>query len=141
MGFLTNEDYKVVCGEDALIVISQVDAANLLRAEKHAIGEISSYLFNRYDMTAAYQKQGEERSEYLVSMTCDVVLYHLIAAMPRKMGFDIRKERYEHIIDWLTLAQAGKVGLDVDFKTDENGNVTGLPSRFNPGEKNNYLPW
>ena len=138
MAFLNNEDYKVVCGEDALKVISQVDAANLLRAEKHAIGEISSYLLNRYNMTAAYEKQGDERNEHLVSITCDVALYHMIAAMPRRMGFEIRKERYDHIIEWLTLAQAGKVGLDIDLKTDENGNIIGFPSSYNPGEKNEW---
>ena len=138
MAFLSNEDYKVVCGEDALIVISQVDAANLLRAEKHAIGEISSYLLNRYDMTAAYEKQGDERNEYLVSITCDVALYHMIAAMPRRMGFEIRKERYDHIIEWLTLAQAGKVGIDIDLKTDEDGNIVGLPVRINSIKQQPY---
>jgi phage gp36-like protein len=123
--FLTTEDYKVVCGEDALIVINQADINNLQRAERHAVGEISSYLLNRYDMATAYTKTGDDRNEFLISLTCDVALYHLIAAMPKRMGYDIRKERYDRVIEWLNLAQKGNVSIELPLKTDSSGNETG----------------
>ncbi|MDR0789648.1 MAG: DUF1320 domain-containing protein [Bacteroidales bacterium] len=135
---MTNEDYKVVCGADALQVIDQSDQTNLERAERHAIGEIGSYLLNRYNMPLAYAKVGEERNEFLIALTCDVALWHLIAAMPRKMGYDIRKERYERAIEWLTLAQKGNVSIELPAKTDSSGNETGTGIRFGSIDPSQY---
>lgn len=48
-----------------------------------------------------------------------------IAAMPQKMGSEIRKERYERAIKWLEGVQAGKIIPDLPLATDEDGTPTG----------------
>ena len=50
--FITEEDYKVVIGDNALKVISQVSPENRTNAEAEAREEIAGYLRPKYDCTA-----------------------------------------------------------------------------------------
>ena len=47
--FITDEDYKVVIGEGALRIVTQVSAENRANAETEAIEEIAGYLRPKYD--------------------------------------------------------------------------------------------
>ena len=48
--FITEEDYKVVIGDNALKVISQVSPENRTNAEAEAREEIAGYLRPKYDI-------------------------------------------------------------------------------------------
>lgn len=123
--FITEEDYKVVIGEAALKVISQTDEANRANAETEAQEEISGYLRPKYDCVAIFAAEGDERNRQIVMYTCDIALYHMVSAMPQKMGSEVRKERYERAIKWLEGVQAGKIIPDLPCATDEQGNTVG----------------
>lgn len=123
--FITEEDYKVVIGEAALKVISQTDEANRANAETEAQEEISGYLRPKYDCVAIFAAEGDERNRQIVMYTCDIALYHMVSAMPQKMGSEVRKERYERAIKWLEGVQAGKIIPDLPCATDEQGNAVG----------------
>ena len=126
--FITDEDYKVVIGDQALKVISQVSEINRENAEKEAIEEISSYLRPKYDTEAVFQAQGNERNRLIVMYTADCALYHMCASIPQKMGMEIRKERYERAIKWLEGVQAGKIIPDIPLAIDpDSGEPTGIP--------------
>lgn len=122
--FITDEDYKVVIGDTALKVISQTDEANRNNAEAEAQEEISGYLRPKYDCSAIFSAEGSERNRQIVMYTCDIALYHMVSAMPQKMGSEIRKERYERAIKWLEGVQAGKIIPDLPLAVDEEGNST-----------------
>lgn len=122
--FITDEDYKVVIGDTALKVISQTDEANRNNAEAEAQEEISGYLRPKYDCSAIFSAVGSERNRQIVMYTCDIALYHMVSAMPQKMGSEIRKERYERAIKWLEGVQAGKIIPDLPLAVDEEGNST-----------------
>ena len=107
--FITDEDYKVVIGDQALKVVSQVSQENRANAETEAVEE------------------GTERNRLVVMYTCDIALYHMAASAPQKMGMEIRKERYERAIKWLEGVQAGKIVPDLPLATDEDGNPVGFP--------------
>lgn len=126
--FLTEEDYAAVCDTATLDVIQQSDEEIRQRAEKYAIEEISSYLRARYNMTVAYAATGTNRNPQLVMMTCDVALYHLIAWLPKKMGFEIRKERYDSVLKTLVDVH-NKLQMDLPTYTDP---VTGETDTGNP---------
>jgi phage gp36-like protein len=136
--FLTTEDYKTVVDEATLAVINQDSADNLARAESYAIDEVSSYLRSRYDMAAAYADTGDKRSKQLVMITCDVALYHLVSWLPRRIGYEIRKERYDAAIEWLVRVQQGKASPDLPPLLDDSGNDVGNPIKYGSWEKNNY---
>jgi phage gp36-like protein len=138
MSFLTTNDYKAVSNAQTLDVIHQSDEENLRRAEGYAIGEINSYLRDRYDTTKAFTATGEERNPYLVMITCDVALYHLTAWLPKRIGFEIREIRYKRAIEWLESVQAGKASSDIPPLTDEEGQDIGNPVRWGSQKKNRY---
>lgn len=111
--FLNNEDYKVVIGEAAFKVVSQASAVNVENAEAEAIEEISSYLRPVYDTDAIFAAKGNERNRLIAMYTADIVLYHLVASQPQRMGIEIRKERYDRAVKWLEGVQAGKIVPDL----------------------------
>ena len=133
MAFVTNQDYKVVIGEQALKVVSQVSQENRDNAEAEAVEEIRGYLRPKYDVEAIFcvgdgsAAAMESRNRLIVMYTCDIALYHMTASAPQKMGMEIRKERYERAIKWLEGVQAGKIVPDLPLATDEEGNPVGFP--------------
>lgn len=135
--FLTSEDYSAVTDAATLDVIQQSDEATRQRAEGYAIEEISSYLRARYDMTSAYSATGEERNQQLVMITCDVALYHLIAWLPKKMGFEIRETRYKSVISTLVDVH-NKLQMNLPLYTDSATGDTdaGNPVKYGSMKKN-----
>ena len=123
--FITQEDYKVVIGDDALKVISQVSPQNRANAEAEAMEEIAGYLRPKYDCEALFAAEGDGRNRLVVMYTCDIALYHMSAAMPQKMGSEIREERYKRAIEWLEGVQAGKIIPDLPLALDKDGEPAG----------------
>lgn len=119
--FITEQDYKVVIGDSALKVVSQTSETNRANAEAEAQEEIASYLRPTYDCNAIFSEQGDSRNRLIVMYTCDIALYHMVSAMPQKLGYDIRKERYDRAIKWLEGVQAGKIVPDLPLALDDNG--------------------
>lgn len=131
--FITDQDYKVVIGDQALKVISQVSQQNRNNAETEAIEEISGYLRPKYDVEAIFSVGDgsaaamEGRNRLIVMYTCDIAIYHMAASLPQKMGIEIRRERYERAVKWLEGVQAGKIVPDLPLAIDEDGNPVGFP--------------
>ena len=128
--FVTDQDYKIVIGEQALKVISQVSQDNRANAEAEAVEEISGYLRPKYDTNAIFAAEGEQRNHLIVMYTCDIAIYHMAASTPQKMGMEIRKERYERAIKWLEGVQLGKIIPDLPLATDDDGNPAALPFTY-----------
>lgn len=84
--FVTEDDYKVVVGDTALKVISQVSEKNRANAEAEAREEISGYLRPKYDCGAIFSAEGDNRNRLIVMYTCDIALYHMSASLPQKNG-------------------------------------------------------
>ena len=125
--FVTDQDYKVVIGEQALKVISQVSSENRENAETEAVEEVAGYLRPKYDTTTVFSATGKQRNKLVVMYVCDIALYHMTASAPQKMGMEIRKERYERAIKWLEGVQAGKIVPDLPLAMDEYGEPVGMP--------------
>lgn len=129
--FITDQDYLVVIGETALKTVSQASPENRDNAESQAQEEIASYLRPVYDTEAVFAAEEDKRNKLIVMYTCDIALYHMVSAMPQKMGSEIRKERYERAIKWLTGVQAGKIIPDLPRATDDDGLPGGSGVIFN----------
>lgn len=138
MNFLTTDDFNAVCDNATLEVIHQANTQNLARAEKYAIEEVSSYLRGRYDIAQAFDLMGEERNPQLVMITCDIALYHLVAWLPKRIGFEIRETRYKRAIVWLESVQNGKATPNLPTLTDTEGNDIGNPIRYGGWDKSKY---
>ena len=125
--FITDEDYRVVIGEQALKVVSQVSEKNRANAEVEAVEEIAGYLRPKYDTAAVFSASGSDRNRLVVMYVCDIAIYHMAASTPQKMGMEIRKERYERAVKWLEGVQAGKIVPDLPLAMDEYGEPVGIP--------------
>jgi Mu-like prophage protein gp36 len=137
MKFLIKEDFNSVCDSNTLSVIDQADENNLTTAELYAIEEISSYLRSRYNVTEVFSQSGENRNSQIVMICCDVALYHLIAWLPKRIGFEIREIRYKRAIEWLESVQAAKASPDLPCLKDNKGEDI-LPIRNGSWDKNIY---
>ena len=84
--FITDEDYKVVIGDQALKVVSQVSQENRANAETEAMEEMAGYLRPKYNTKAVFSAAGTDRNRLVVMYTCDIALYHMAASTPQKMG-------------------------------------------------------
>lgn len=133
--FITEEDYKVVIGDQALKVVSQISAENRENAEAEAIEEMAGYLRPKYDTAAIFTAAADKRNRLVVMYACDIALYHMAASTPQKMGMEIRKERYERAVKWLEGVQAGKIVPDLPIATDEEGNPVGIPLIYGSQKK------
>ena len=111
--FINKADYQVVIGETGLKVISQSSPENIANAELEAIEEISSYLRPVYDTETIFSAEGDSRNKLIVMYTVDIVLYHLVASQPQRIGYEIRKERYDRAIKWLEGVQSGRIIPDL----------------------------
>lgn len=136
--FVTDQDYKVVIGEQALKVVSQISAENRANAETEAVEEIAGYLRPKYDTGAVFSASGTQRNKLVVMYTCDIAIYHMTASTPQKMGMEIRKERYERAIKWLEGVQAGKIVPDLPLAIDEYGETIGIPMKYGSQKKQRY---
>ena len=123
--FVTDEDYRVVIGDAALKVISQVSPENRANAEYEAMEQIAGYLRPTYDCDTLFAAEEDARNRLVVMYTCDIALYNMSASLPQKMGSEIRKERYERAVKWLEGVQAGKIIPDLPIATDDDGTPTG----------------
>lgn len=118
--FLTDNDYAVVIGEEALKVVSRASAENRYNAEMEAVEEMAGYLRSSFDCDAIFTATGSARNPLVVMRAVDIALYHLVAAMPQKMGCEIRKERYDLAIKWLEGVQAGRIVPDLPAYSDKD---------------------
>lgn len=128
--FINEADYKVVIGDQALKVISQVSPENRANAEAEAIEEISGYLRPKYDCDAIFATETDARNRLVVMYTCDIALYHMSASMPQKMGSEIREERYKRAVTWLEGVQSGKIVPELPVVTDDDGEPINIPIRY-----------
>lgn len=137
--FLSDTDYITVAGKDSLKVLQQHDDENRLRAELAAIDEVKMYLASRYDTDAIFNAENDSRSALIVMITVDIALYHLVSALPGKMGHEIRETRYKRAVELLKDTQRGNVAADLPTKTGLDGEEDIYnPIRYNAGQKNNY---
>ena len=123
--FVTEEDYRVVVGDSALRVISQASAENRANAELEAMEEIAGYLRPKYDTQAIFQAEGEARNRLIVMYTADIALYHMVSAMPQRMGSEVRQERYERAIGWLKGVASGSIVPDLPTAQSEGEEQAG----------------
>ena len=122
--FITEEDYKVVIGDNALKVISQVSPENRTNAEAEAREEIAGYLRPKYDCTAIFSAQDEHRNRLIVMYTCDISLYHMSAAMPQRWEARYARNGMNGPSSGLKAYRPEKIVPDLPLAVGEDG----LPS-------------
>ena len=136
--FINPEDYKVVIGDAAFRTISQADPVLVENAEVEAVEEMSGYLRPVYDTDAVFSASGSDRNRLVVMYTADIALYHMSAALPQKMGAEIRKERYDRAIRWLEGVQSGRIVPDLPLAEDSSDGSGSIGTSWHSSPKLNH---
>ena len=136
--FINPEDYKVVIGESAFRTISQADPSIVENAGVEAVEEMSGYLRPVYDTGAIFSASGSDRNRLVVMYTADIALYHMSAALPQKMGSEVRKERYDRAIRWLEGVQSGRIVPDLPLAEDTDGGSGSIGTSWHSSPKLNH---
>ncbi len=120
MKFVTTQDIDVLIRADMLQHLIGSDTQLLGKAESAAIQKISNYLNTRYNTQKVFAAKGTDRDELLLMYVIDVMLYDLHSRInPRKIP-ELRRTRYNEVIQWLTDIQAGKIHPDLPELTAPN---------------------
>lgn len=130
--YVTENDY-VVIGPDSLTILQKSDATRREVAEQAAAQEIRGYLGSRYDLDAEYLRTDYTRNMKLVQVFCDLVLYALVCSLPQRMGYELRKQRYDDAMKWLQSAR--NMNLELPTFTDGTDSDSGNPLKFGSMEK------
>ncbi len=128
----------MVIGESAFKVISQADPDIVANAEFEAVEEVAGYLRPVYDTEAIFSASGDDRNRLVVMYTADIALYHMSAALPQKMGTEIRKERYDRAIKWLEGVQSGRIVPDLPVIEVADGNGAAIGTSFRSAPRLNH---
>lgn len=137
--FIELTDYKTVCGQRELDVITQSDPETRQRAERVAMEDVAGYLRPRYDVEKAFAAQGEARNPMLVQVTVDIALYYLVHWLPQNLALDRRQELYDEAVAWLTRVSKGTTMPDLPTYTGEDGETDASnPMRFGGMPPNVY---
>lgn len=88
--FLTEDDYRVVCDEDELDILTRSEPETRQKAERVAMEEVASYLRPRYDTEKAFAAEGDQRNAMLVQVTVNIALYYLVHWLPQNLALDGR---------------------------------------------------
>ena len=138
--FLEDRDYKVVCNDDTLDIITQSDEQTRRDAERSAQEEVEGYLRARSDTAKAFAQTGDKRNAMLVRVTVSIALFYLGQSLPQFMGNEQRETMYNNAIAWLKDVQSGKAMPDLPLYESEDGEDPQNPVRFGslPARKYTY---
>ena len=118
--FLEDRDYKVVCNDDTLDIITQSDEQTRRDAERSAQEEVEGYLRARYDTAKAFAQTGDKRNAMLVRVTVSIALFYLGQSLPQFMGNEQRETMKQTVAqllensDFADYESASAAALDED---------------------------
>lgn len=112
MIFLTIDDFKHLVRDPVLAAIIDDDHGLLAKAELSMLEQVQSYLRHRYDVANIFNRSGNDRNQWLLTVCVDIMLYHLHSRTNPRQIPDLRIERYESALEWLKSVAAGKLSPD-----------------------------
>jgi phage gp36-like protein len=119
--FLQIEEFKRHIKQDSLDRIIADDQGILYGSELAALEEMQSYLGVRYDNAIVFSRTGTDRNPLVVMRLIDIVLYHIHSRLNPSQVPQLRIDRYEMALEWLRMAAAGKLALNLPVKPGADG--------------------
>lgn len=127
MAFIIETDYDMqIKSEIKALLDTSPDLHALKRAEDTAISQIRKYLGGRFDMDLILIDATEPdlRDQFIVTLTIDLVLYHLYSKFAQRDIPLHRSQRYDDALRWLRDAGTGKLNTDLTLLTEPDGKET-----------------
>jgi len=132
--WITKQDMATHLRAEVIDAISRNDEAVVAASIDAAIVEAKGYL-SAYDVDAIFSTEGADRHHLLLLMVKDITAYHLICVANINTQMELRKQRYDRAIKWLTDVSNAKVSVDLPLKRDESGNTVESRVKFGSNNK------
>lgn len=123
MMYLLKSDFQHLVKDAVLDQVVQNNDALLAQCELAVVEQVQSYLRHRYDVANIFNRTGQDRHQWLLSVCVDIMLYHLHSRIAPRQIPDLREDRYNAAIDWLKAVSAGK--LSPNFPELDNNKEQG----------------
>jgi len=122
MKFLKRTEINTYIKANVLDGITENNDLLLDDIEAIAISEIDSYIGGKYNTITIFDKKGNNRNAYIISLVIDIMLFHLYSRIAPDNIPEIRLQRYAKGIEWLENVAKGKVSpnLPILDKTYDN---------------------
>lgn len=118
MAFLLKSDLYLSILQEELEEITRSDDALVSQAMLAAETEMRQWLFDTFDVDAAFSAVGANRHALLVQYGCDLAIYYIVARCMAGQDFDDRKSRYDRAIAWLKSAAKTELYSDLPRRTE-----------------------
>ena len=118
MAFLEKEDLYLSILQDELEEITRADDGMVTSALSAAQSEISTYLWDSYDVDEIFGETGTSRHQMLVRIGADLAIWYLVARVQAGQELEDRKSRYDRAIKWLKAVQKSENYGDLPRKTE-----------------------
>ena len=117
MSFLTQADYGPQIRAEILTLVTDGDTTLLDRAALMAQAEMESYLRGRFAVALVFAPAGDARNPQIVMYLVDMALYHLHSRQNPRNVPQIRQDRYDHAIAWLTMVRKGGLSCGLPLES------------------------
>lgn len=138
MIFLTEQDFDVQVREEILSILQNDSTTAKDTACLMAIDQICQYIGGRYDTQTIFSLSDDDRDHFIVMITIDLMLYHLWSKKaPRRMP-EIRSQRYQDAIDWLSKVAQGKITAQLPQLSSQAETSQGYIGSIYPPNQNKF---
>lgn len=114
-----------ITGGDTQIVLQAIEAA---------IEEVRSYLRVRYDVARVFAAEGSARNALILENTKVVTVWNIIKLSNAETIYEMWKERYDRVINYLAKVADGDAAPDLPLITNEKGDVV-IKAKFGSNPK------
>lgn len=135
--YLTPQELNTSMYSHILNEITEGDNQVIVQAIEAAIEELSSYLANRYDTELIFNMRGKERNALILENTKVVTIWQVIKLSNAETIYEIWKERYDRVIDYMEKVAEGKASPRLPLIKNEEGEVV-ITSRYGSNPKFNH---
>ncbi|MGB4774745.1 MAG: phage protein Gp36 family protein [Daejeonella sp.] len=108
MSYITKYEFTTHIYEEKMDIISRANDSKIIDALTAAVAEATGYL-SKYDTTALFAREGEDRDPILMLFMKDLAKWHFCNVSNAGIDLELAKERYDMAIKWLDKVQSGKI--------------------------------
>jgi len=113
MIYITSEDLKTKIKDNVINDTTENDNTLIDSIELCALSEVKAYITHYYDLDLEFTLTGTQRNYFLVKIIVDIMLYEISSRLTPNNIPQIRKDRYDAAVVWLTQVSQGKLTPNV----------------------------
>ncbi len=132
--WLQKEDFNTAMYEHIIDEIADFDDSAINQCIAVGTEQVKSYLKNRYDTDVIFSAEGENRNALILEYCKVVAVWELLKLCSAETLYEVWRERYDRVIEWLEGVRDGKNTPDLPKREDSEGNPV-LVMKFGSNRK------